>query len=91
VTDQEGDKVPATVPVGHSDTGRVLGHQMHGVRQRRRQGEDDRYGHFAKSDGALLAEVTGGFWILERDQPTIKNPPLRYDESDMAVAPAVAA
>jgi hypothetical protein len=42
----------------------VLGHQMHGVRQGGGQRERDRDSHVTRSDRALRAKPTGGFWTL---------------------------
>ncbi len=51
---EETDEIPATVFVGHTDTGRVLGHEVDRIGQRRSQGEDDRDGHVTTPDRVLL-------------------------------------
>ncbi len=66
LADQVPDEHPATVRVGHTRTRRVLGHQMDRVRQRSGQSEGDRDSHVTRSDRALRAEPTGGFWTLAR-------------------------
>ena len=53
LADEEHDETPVPVPVGHTETRGVLGHEVHRVGQGGRQGEGDCHGHVVNSDRAL--------------------------------------
>ena len=64
LADQEGDETPTTVRFGHSDTGRMLGHEVNCICQGGGQGKDDCDGHVRTSGRAPASKSIGGFWAL---------------------------
>ena len=69
LADEEGDEMPAAVRTGYPDAGRVLGHQVHRVRQGGGQTEDDRDRHVRAFVPSPPAEPCGRFCALEKRRP----------------------